>query len=154
MGVDDRDFRRATEDVHFVPVGEELGYTSDCSGPVRYRTVARNRGADVLGYLWHNDDEHAAGYVPQPAGGDAAFNAGSYWNDRLTEAEQRGLAPSAAVEELEKRVVGGEPAGWIVPGSEDEASSVQQLRNSAGMSSSGNRPLQQPDAPRRRERGA
>ncbi|MDT0304224.1 hypothetical protein [Streptomonospora wellingtoniae] len=129
MGVDDRDFRRATEDVHFVQVGESLGFSGSSSGVVRYVKVARQQGeGPVLGYLWYSDAENAAGYVAREAEGDDAFNAGAYWYDRLAAARQRGLTPSQAVAELVEANVGGKSTGWIVPDSEAEAQGVAQLK--------------------------
>ncbi|MUL43244.1 hypothetical protein FZ103_19080 [Streptomonospora sp. PA3] len=152
MGVDERDVRRATADVHFQPVGGKVGYASACSGPVHYRTIAGDSGAEVLGYLWYCDAEEAAGYVPRPEGGDAAFNAGAYWADLLAGAWQRGLPPSAAVDEFESRSAGGPASGWIVPDASGKAPGVQELRTAVGLSPSGNRPPQQADEPQRRRR--
>lgn len=136
MGVDERDFRRATEDVHFTSSGNKAGYASSTSGPVRYRQVAAS-GGGILGYLWYDDAENAAGYVPRKAAGDDAFNAGTYWYGHFAAAQKRGLAASEAVAEFEEQHVGGPSAGWIVPGSEAESPGVQQLKEYAGLSPSG-----------------
>lgn len=141
MGIDERDIRRTTEDVHFQLVGPKRGYAPTSSGPVRYRRIAWSGSSGAIGYLWYADVDDAAGYVPEAAAGDDAFNAGTFWYQYLTEARDRGLSPSEAVAEFEEAGVGGRRAGWIVPDSAAEYPSVQELRTSAGLSPSGNVPL-------------
>ncbi|MFD0353059.1 hypothetical protein ACFVHW_04805 [Streptomyces sp. NPDC127110] len=78
------------------------GYGRQASGPVRYVPVAGTQ--EVLGYLWASDSESAASFEPRDAADLDAYRAGLVWLDRLQDAYDRGLSPSAALAEL-----GGSP---------------------------------------------
>ncbi|QBI52221.1 hypothetical protein [Streptomonospora litoralis] len=151
MGTGEWNTPRLTEDVHFQLAGPKPGYAPTASGPVRYRRIAWS-GGDVIGYLWYSDTENAAGYVPEAAAGDDAFNAGTFWYRRFAEAGDRGLSPSEAVAEFRERNTGSRGAGWIVADSESEATSVERLSASAGVSPNGV-PLKRPDQESGRRRG-
>jgi hypothetical protein len=128
MGADERDVKRATEPLQFKVVGgpEDYGDTGDST--IRYVVVANSAG--ILGYLWAADDHDSAGYVPRPAGGGSAFNAGTPWTMKLRGAKARHLKPSQALAELSK-LPGDEQMGRVVPGSEAEAPSLAALKELA-----------------------
>src|SRR5260221_9489434 len=70
-------------------------YAFRTSGPVRYVAVADN-GNDLLGYLWFNDEDEAASWVPLRKRGDDGVNLGAVWGRRLVAARARGLTPAPA----------------------------------------------------------
>lgn len=76
------------------------GYERQASGPVRYLPVTGTQ--EVLGYLWASDAEGAASFEPRDAADLDAYQAGLVWLDRLQEAYDRGLSPTAALVELGK----------------------------------------------------
>jgi hypothetical protein len=53
-------------------------YASTTGKPVRYAAVV-DRAGTVLGYVWVNDEDDAAGWQYRRAGGDDAFNMGALW---------------------------------------------------------------------------
>lgn len=82
-------------DVHFKRVGDSLYYTKQTEHSIDYVPIVRE---DLtLGYLWYNDEDAAAGYIPRPLAGDDAFNAGVSWSQELRGGKARGLTPSQAV---------------------------------------------------------
>ncbi|MGE7389902.1 hypothetical protein ACQKM2_30925 [Streptomyces sp. NPDC004126] len=82
------------------------GYGRQASGPVRYVPVAGAR--EVLGYLWASDSESAASFEPRDAADLDAYRAGLVWLERLQDAYDQGLSPSAALAEL-----GGSPGDAV-----------------------------------------
>ncbi|MEU8941421.1 MULTISPECIES: hypothetical protein [Streptomyces] len=78
------------------------GYGRRASGPVRCVPVLGS--TEVLGYLWASDAEGAASFEPCEAADLDGYRAGLVWLDRLREAYDRGLSPTAALVEL-----GGNP---------------------------------------------
>lgn len=99
------------------------GYGRQASGPVRYVPVVGS--AEVLGYLWASDVEDAASFEPRDAADLDGYRAGLVWLDRLQEAYDRGLSPTAALAEL-----GGNP-GDPVAGRPDvnAAAEVEEFRS-------------------------
>ncbi|MFD8980797.1 hypothetical protein [Streptomyces sp. NPDC059564] len=79
----------------------KAGYGRQAEGPVRYVPVLGTQ--EVLGYLWASDDEGAAGFEPRDAADLEAYRAGLVWLERLQEAYDRGLSPTAALVGLGKR---------------------------------------------------
>ncbi|MUL43243.1 hypothetical protein FZ103_19075 [Streptomonospora sp. PA3] len=151
MGAREWDTPRLTEDVHWKAQGRVRGYTDKSPGPVRYRRIAWS-GGEVIGYLWYDDAHSAAGYVAVAAQGDDAVNAGTLWHRRLTDAGERGLAPSQAVAEFAEQGVGSRGSGWIVPDSEAEAPSVAELEAVAGAPGAGKAPERTADESQQRRR--
>lgn len=84
-------------DVQWNLVGDSLYFADQTQKPVAYVSVIRDQ--TVLGYLWANDEDQAAGFIPRPSAGDDAFNAGVAWSQRLREAKAHGLTPSRALSE-------------------------------------------------------
>jgi len=112
---------RLNEDLRFdVEPGGPPRYNSTTDKPVQYLEVADAEG-QVIGYVWANDEDDAAGWVTRKAGGPPAFNEGVLWVTWLHEAKERGIRPTAVLAEM----VRGSNAGGIgnvVPGSSTEAS--------------------------------
>ncbi|MFF8714309.1 DUF6508 domain-containing protein [Streptomyces sp. NPDC015184] len=104
-------------------------YRGTTGRPVRYLTVADARGG-VMGYLWANDEDDAAGWCLRPAGDAAGVGDGVVWSGRLGEARARGLAPTAALAELAGGTGPG-AVGRVVPGSPSTAPSLDALKELA-----------------------
>jgi hypothetical protein len=93
--------RRFDEDVHFNLVARgPARYQTWTDKPVRYFTVADKEGGAALGYVWANDEDDAAAWVPHDAAGGRALAEGGHWHARLTEAKGRGILPSQALAEM------------------------------------------------------
>ncbi|WP_414168313.1 hypothetical protein ACMATS_16640 [Streptoverticillium reticulum] len=104
------------------------GYEEEAESSVHYVPVAK--GERVLGYLWASDADDAAGFEPRSASGDAAFDAGAFWLQRLGDAKARGLSPTEALRELS---AGSDvEAGHVIPGMEADIASLDELRDLAG----------------------
>ncbi|MFE9791442.1 hypothetical protein ACFYRL_06850 [Streptomyces goshikiensis] len=82
------------------------GYGRRASGRVRCVPVLGS--TEVLGYLWASDAEGAASFEPCDAADLDGYRAGLVWLDRLQEAYDRGLSPTAALVEL-----GGNPGDRV-----------------------------------------
>ncbi|MFJ2818754.1 hypothetical protein ACIQOU_05880 [Streptomyces sp. NPDC091279] len=93
------------------------GYGRQTSGPVRYVPVLGEDG--TLGYLWASDTDGAASFEARDAADLDAYRAGLVWLDRLQQAYDRGLLPSAALTELR------EYPGDLVSGQPDAAEPVE-----------------------------
>ncbi|MFF4738726.1 hypothetical protein ACFY2W_23010 [Streptomyces sp. NPDC001262] len=122
---------RFEEDLVFERSSGPARYASKTDKPVRYFAVANDSGA-VLGYVWANDEDDAAGWVTRPAGGDEAYNGGYMWLMKLRDAKARGIAPTRALAEL---LQGSEDivTTHVVPGSEAEAPSQAVLKQLAAQ---------------------
>ncbi|WP_199552862.1 hypothetical protein [Streptomyces sp. N35] len=91
---------RMTEDLHFNRVeGGPPRYARRTDKPVQYLVIVNAAGA-VIGYVWANDEDDAAGWTVRPAGGDEAFNLGFIWATKLHDAKAKGLAPTEALAEM------------------------------------------------------
>ncbi|NKQ29138.1 hypothetical protein [Streptomyces galbus] len=90
---------RRDEDVHFELVAGPSTYRARTDRPVQCVTVANGQGT-ILGYVWANDEDDAAGWTVRKAGGDEAFNRGALYVSRLLDAKTRGISPTAALAEL------------------------------------------------------
>ncbi|MFB6785006.1 hypothetical protein ACFCX0_49350 [Streptomyces sp. NPDC056352] len=104
-------------------------YSHLSNKPVQYLTVADRRG-QVIGYVWANDEDDAAGWAVRKAGGDNAFNEGSVWAIKLHDAKARGIAPTAALAEM---IQESDPtrSSHVVPGSLTEAPNADVIRRLA-----------------------
>src|SRR5204862_4791325 len=81
----------------------------EIAGPPRYRSrtdkaveciAIADRQEVVIGYLYANDEDDAAGWQARPAAGVEAQNLAAPWIRRLRDAKQRGLRPTEALDEL------------------------------------------------------
>ncbi|MFF2325502.1 MULTISPECIES: hypothetical protein [unclassified Streptomyces] len=97
--------------------------------PVQYLTVA-SRDGEVIGYVWANDEDDAAGWLVRKAGGDEAFNKGSRWARKLHDAKARGITPTAALAEMVQESDTAK-SSHVVPGSLTEAPNVEVVRSLA-----------------------
>ncbi|GHD98931.1 hypothetical protein [Streptomyces alanosinicus] len=92
---------RFDEDVHFNLVTPgPARYQTRTDKPVRYFTVVDKEGGAALGYVWGNDEDDAAAWVPRAAAGGRALAEGGHWHARLQEAKGRGIPPSQALTEM------------------------------------------------------
>lgn len=123
---------RVTESLQWEEVDSPPRYANTTDKPVRYAAVA-DRSGTVLGYLWLNDEDDAAGWQYRRAGGDEAFNMGALWAGELHEAKEKGLTPSAALDAM-MREYGPEDPSHIVPGSVTDAPSLQVVKELAAKS--------------------
>ncbi|MGW2180071.1 hypothetical protein ACWCXX_18570 [Streptomyces sp. NPDC001732] len=133
MSSEQRPNPRLNEDLMFnAAPGGPPRYGSGSRGPVQYLTVA-DRAGEVIGYVWANDEDDAAGWLVRKAGGDEAFNKGARWARKLHDAKARGLAPTAALAEMIKE---SDPAksSHVVPGSLTEAPNADAVRSLADAS--------------------
>ncbi|MFF4365625.1 hypothetical protein [Streptomyces sp. NPDC001594] len=105
----------------------KAGYGRQASGPVRYIPVVAAHG--VLGYLWASDAEGAASFEPREAVDPDGYRAGLLWLDRLQEAYEKGLSPTAALVEV------GRSCGDPVAGRAEvkAAVDVDEFRNLAEL---------------------
>ncbi|MFD8824400.1 hypothetical protein ACFV1C_18815 [Streptomyces sp. NPDC059605] len=104
-------------------------FETETDAPVRFVEVAM--GGRVVGYLWEAEDGVAAGFEPRSPAGDAALDAGQDWLMRLSEAKQHGLTPAQAVHKLASWP-GNARSGAVVPGTQQEASSLEELQDLSG----------------------
>ncbi|WP_262386862.1 hypothetical protein [Streptomyces sp. TRM49041] len=74
------------------------GYVRQASGPVEYLPVHGKNA--ILGYLWASDADGAASFEARDEADLDGYRAGLIWLDRLQEAYEQGLTPSAALTAL------------------------------------------------------
>lgn len=120
---------RITEPLQFEEVAGPPRYARSTDKPVQYVTVANQQGA-VLGYVWANDEDDAAGWKARQAGGDEAFNRGALYVSKLRDAKARGLSPTGALAELMRDTDPANPS-HVVPGSFKEASVLDVVKDLA-----------------------
>ncbi|MFF7581310.1 hypothetical protein ACFZBE_41435 [Streptomyces sp. NPDC008061] len=121
---------RLNEDLLFnAAPGGPPRYSHLSQKPVHHLTVTDRDGA-VIGYVWANDEDDAAGWVVRRAGGDEAFNKGARWARRLHDAKARGIVPTAALAEM---IQESDPtkSSHVVPGSLTEAPNADAVRRLA-----------------------
>lgn len=104
-------------------------YTSRTDKPVVHIALSDETGA-VIGYIYANDDDDAAGWVPQAKATPAQQNLAPPWLAMLRDAKQRGIKPSAALDEM----LTAEPANKTraVAGSKQNSPSLDALKMHAG----------------------
>ncbi|MEV0601247.1 hypothetical protein AB0I82_18370 [Streptomyces sp. NPDC050315] len=130
MSREQRPNPRLNEDLLFNEApGGPPRYNPQTDKPVQYLTVADKSGA-VIGYVWANDDDDAAGWEVRKAGGDEAFNKGGRWARKLHDAKARGISPTAALAEM---IQESDPSksSHVVPGSLTEAPSLTHIEELA-----------------------
>lgn len=120
---------RTTEPLRFNEVASAPHYARSTDKPVQFVTVANPQGT-VLGYVWANDEDDAAGWKVRRAGGDEAFNRGALYVSKLRDAKTRGLRPTAALAEIVRDT---DPTGpsHVVPGSLRQAPSLGTVKDLA-----------------------
>jgi hypothetical protein len=91
-----------TEDLELRVTGGPPRYRSKTDGPVDYITI-RDAQDGVIGHIYANHEDDAAGWHPRPGAGPEALNLAAPWVRMLHAAKARGLAPTAALDELVAR---------------------------------------------------
>lgn len=99
---------------------------------MQFVTVANPQGT-VLGYVWVNDEDGAAGWKTRRAGGDEAFNCGALYVSKLRDAKARGLSPTAALAEILRDTDPANPS-HVIPRSLREAPSLETVKDLAARS--------------------
>jgi hypothetical protein len=109
---------------------KETGYSFQTDSAVRYLPVTK--GGEILGYLWASDTEDAADYLRRLPAGAEGFRAGGLWLARLEQCKEEGLP---ALEAL-RRWIGvpedPESGGIAADAQEQEAPSLEALKEIAG----------------------
>jgi hypothetical protein len=117
-----------TEDLQMREVCGPPRYTSRTNKPVEHITLATQQG-ELMGYLYINDEDDAAGWEPVAGASPDAQNLVAPWNRMLLDAKKRGLKPSAALEEMLRVTL---RYSHVVPGSRQTSASLDALRALAG----------------------
>ncbi|WP_329566913.1 hypothetical protein [Kitasatospora sp. NBC_01266] len=86
-----------------------------------------NADGVVLGYLWAAEHDDAANFLPAVAAGIPGRQAKGAWKTELRERKQRDLTPAQALAELSDGV-GHANYGWVIPGSEANAPTLDALK--------------------------
>ncbi|MFD7435647.1 hypothetical protein [Streptomyces sp. NPDC059861] len=120
---------RFAEDLQMKQVAGPATYHRDTDGPVAYLSVA-DRAGTVIGYVWANDRDEAAGWVVPQGLSPNAVNAGGRWVRALRGGKARELAPTALLAELAQGANDNEQS-HVVPGSRTEAPSLAALKELA-----------------------
>ncbi|MFF5185209.1 hypothetical protein ACFY30_15730 [Streptomyces sp. NPDC000345] len=111
---------RFDEDMHLDLVSPgPPRYRTSTDNPVRYVTVVSKQDGTVLGYVWADDADDAAAWIPRTASGNRALAEGGHWHARLEGAKGRGIPPSQALVEMLSSPQGNR--GRVLPGSLDSA---------------------------------
>jgi hypothetical protein len=120
---------RFADDMQMKLVDGPATYSRRTDKPVSHLSVADPAGT-VIGYVWANDEDHAAGWVvPQGLPG-SALNAGGSWVRALRDGKARGLAPSDLLAEL-ARGANDNNLSHAVPDSLTQAPSLDALKELA-----------------------
>ncbi|MER7405599.1 hypothetical protein ABT373_24710 [Streptomyces sp. NPDC000070] len=120
---------RFEENLQFKQVAGPATYSNTTDGPVVYLSVADRTGS-VIGYVWANDQDDAAGWVVPPGLSANAVNAGGRWVRALRAGKARQLAPTALLAELARGMNDGRQS-HAVPGSLSEAPTLAVLKERA-----------------------
>ncbi|MBZ4020583.1 hypothetical protein [Streptomyces purpurogeneiscleroticus] len=120
---------RFAEDLPFNQVAGPPSYSRETDGPVTYLSIADATGT-VIGYVWANDGDDAAGWVVPPGLSASAVNAGASWLRALRSGKARGLAPTALLAELAQGA-NDNKLSHALPGTLTEAPSLAALRSMA-----------------------
>lgn len=118
-----------TEDLELRVVSGPPRYASATGGAVEHITLQRADG-EVMGFLYFNDEDDAAGWVARTGASPEAWNDAAYWVRILRDCKGRGLKPSEALGEM---LLATNPRSFIVPGSRGVCESLEELRVLAGV---------------------
>ena len=117
-----------TEDLEMAKVSGPPKYTSRTDKAVDHIALADKQGT-VIGYIYANDEDDAAGWQGRPSAGFAAQNLAGPWLMKLRDAKKRGLEPTAALDAL----MGASDANsQVVPSSRQTSPSLAALKELAG----------------------
>ncbi|MER6715546.1 MULTISPECIES: hypothetical protein [unclassified Streptomyces] len=106
-----------------------MTYGITTEGPVVHLSVTDSTGT-VIGYVWANDEDDAAGWVVPPGLSANAVNAGGRWVRALRAGKARQLAPTVLLAELARGANDGRQS-HAVPGSLCEAPTLAALKEQA-----------------------
>ncbi|GEC09547.1 hypothetical protein SSP24_72020 [Streptomyces spinoverrucosus] len=120
---------RFAEDLQMKQVAGPVTYSRNTDGPVAYLRVA-DRDGTVIGYVWANDKDDAAGWVVPPGLSANAVNAGARWLRALRGGKERELAPTALLAELARGANDNE-LSHAVAGSLTDAPTLAALKELA-----------------------
>ncbi|WP_329161900.1 hypothetical protein OHB49_19895 [Streptomyces sp. NBC_01717] len=122
---------RFEEDMQFKRIAGPPRYNRVARGPVQHvRVVADN--SVVIGYVWANDEDDAAGWLVPPGLGAAEINAGAAWLRKLRDAKAREIAPTTLLTEL-IRDTSDIQGSRVVPGSPAESTTLDELKELANQ---------------------
>lgn len=116
-----------TEDLELRLSGGPPRYTSQTSNPVDHVLLCTSEG-EVMGYIYVNDDDDAAGWQPRKGASPAAQNHAALWMLTLRECKKRGLKPRAALDEILGTT---HPGSYVVAGSLGRSESLAALQELA-----------------------
>lgn len=117
-----------TEDLEMAKVAGPPKYTSRTDKAVEHIALADKQGS-IIGYIYANDEDDAAGWQGRPAAGFAAQNLAAPWLMKLRDAKKRGLKPTAALDELMRS---SDANTQVVADSRQTAPSLAALKELAG----------------------
>jgi hypothetical protein len=131
-----------TEDLQLREVAGPPTYKGITEKPVEYIAIA-NQSDALIAYLYANDEDDVVGWLARPAAGHEGHSAYYPWMVKLRDCKARGLAPSAALDELvrEKTDTPEDPRSHVVPGSRQHAASLAELKQIAGVPPPSNEPV-------------
>ena len=107
-------------------------------GPPRYKKHTERAVTHIafetpegrrIGFVYINDEDDAAGWLPIAGADAAALNFATPWVPMLHRAKERGLKPSKALEELLRAT---NPYTRVVPGSLASSETLASLQRTAG----------------------
>ena len=113
-----------TEDLELHVVSGPPKYTSRTDKPVDHITLQTTAG-EVMGYIYVNDDDDAAGWHPHIGASPTAQNHAAFWMRILLDFKKRGLKPSAALDQMLRTT---HPSSHVVPGSRTTSTNLAALK--------------------------
>lgn len=113
-----------TEDLELKIVSGPPAYARHTDKPVEHITLQRADG-EIMGYIYCNDDDDAAGWVPRAGASPEASNDASFWIRILQDARKRGLKPSEALDAMMRTA---NPKSHVVAGSRTRSENLDSLR--------------------------
>ncbi|MEV7996530.1 hypothetical protein AB0O67_32985 [Streptomyces sp. NPDC086077] len=115
--------------MRFRQVDGPPSYARNTDGPVAHLSVADRTGT-VIGYVWANDKDDAAGWVVPSGLSGSALNAGGRWVRALRGGKARDLAPTVLLAELAQGTNDCQQS-HVLPSSVTEAPSLAALKELA-----------------------
>lgn len=113
-----------TEDLEIRIVSGPALYTTATAKAVEHITL-RRAGGEVMGFIYGNDEDDAAGWVAREGASPEAWNDAAFWMRMLRDAKGRGIKPSQALDEM---LLANNPRSHVVPGSRTVSASLDELK--------------------------
>jgi hypothetical protein len=119
-----------TEDLQLREVSGPPSYKGLTEKPIDYITIA-NQSDDIIAYIYANDEDDVVAWLARPG----VHSGYSPWMHKLRALKARGVAPSAALDELTRDGTDApdDPRSHVVPGSRQRAASLAALKQIAGV---------------------